>query len=382
MKTYDVVVIGAGSVGLPIAFYLAKKGKKVAVIESHASVGRGQNRAAIGGIRATHSDPAKIKISTISLDIVKNMKQEYGVDVEWKQGGYMFPVYTTEHERALKNLLEVQHKFGLNINWIDEESVSELAPGISKRGLRGATYSPGDGSASPIKLIGLYYKLAVEIGVDFYFYETVLDMKTDSNGITSIKTNKNEFSASIFINAAGGNARKIGQMVSLDLPVFPDSHEAGITEPVKPFFNPMIVDIRSEHESDNYYFYQSSTGQIIFCITPKPKYSGKDIDNTSTFLPLVARRMLQLYPRLRNIRVRRTWRGLYPMTPDGFPIVGFSKQVPNFFNAVGMCGQGFMLGPGLGKIIAEILVDNSKEYDFILEQLSLERDFSGNELLK
>jgi len=171
-------------------------------------------------------------------------------------------------------------------------------------------------------------------------------------------------------------------MTGLDLPVVPDSHEAAISEPVQRFFEPMVVDIRSDANSDNYYFYQNKEGQIVFCITPNPKIVGTDHDNTSGFLPLVIKRMLGIYPRLRNLRVRRIWRGLYPMTPDGFPIVGYTREIDNVFLAVGMCGQGFMLGPGLGKIISEILVDKSKDYDFILNQLTLYREFAGNEVLK
>ncbi|HDT11447.1 MAG TPA: FAD-binding oxidoreductase, partial [bacterium] len=57
MKNYDFLIIGAGSIGTPLAYYLARKGKKVCVLEKHASAGRGQNKAAIGGVRATHSDP-------------------------------------------------------------------------------------------------------------------------------------------------------------------------------------------------------------------------------------------------------------------------------------------------------------------------------------
>ena len=92
--------------------------------------------------------------------------------------------------------------------------------------------------------------------------------------------------------------------------------------------------------------------------------------------------MLNLYPRLRNIRVRRTWRGLYPMTPDGFPIIGYTKEVKNLFLAIGMCGQGFMLGPGLGKILAEVIIDKTKKHDDILNELSLYRKFDSEEMLK
>ena len=100
--------------------------------------------------------------------------------------------------------------------------------------------------------------------------------------------------------------------------------------------------------------------------------------------------MIQLYPRLRNLKVRRTWRGLYPMTPDGLPVVGYPREAGNFLQAVGMCGQGFMLGPGLGKILAETLVSGasidkpagSTNYDFVFKELSPYRSFSGMEVLR
>ncbi|MEA3392468.1 MAG: FAD-dependent oxidoreductase, partial [Candidatus Marinimicrobia bacterium] len=98
MRTYDILIIGAGSVGLPTAYYFANKGVSVAVIEKEASVGRGQNKAAIGGIRATHSDPAKIAICQESIQQVSNMEKDHGYDVNWKQGGYLYPVYIKKDE--------------------------------------------------------------------------------------------------------------------------------------------------------------------------------------------------------------------------------------------------------------------------------------------
>ncbi len=382
MKKYDVVIIGAGSIGVPAAFYIAKKGLKTAVIEKFPSEGRGQNRAAIGGIRATHSDPSKIKMCQVSIDLVKNMREEYGEDVDWIQGGYLFPVYTNEIEKSLKNILVKQKEFKLNIDWVSPEKIKELVPGINPDGLLGGTYSPEDGSASPLKLLGAYYRLGVKAGVDYFFNETVTSIKHSKGKIDKVITDKDEYSAGLVINAAGAYAKEIGAMTELDIPVNPDCHEAGITEPVKRFFEPMVVDVRSDGESANYYFYQNREGQVVFCITPKPNIWGTDTDNTSAFLPLVVRRMLELYPRLRNLRIRRTWRGLYPMTPDGFPIIGFTKEISNLFLAVGMCGQGFMIGPGLGLIASEIIADKSEKYNFILEQLTLYRNFSGVEVLK
>jgi glycine/D-amino acid oxidase-like deaminating enzyme len=167
------------------------------------------------------------------------------------------------------------------------------------------------------------------------------------------------------------------------LPVTPDSHEAAITEPVARFLNPMVVDIRPAPGSANYYFYQHATGQVIFCITPNPNIWGCDCHETSTFLPMVARRMVDVMPRLANLRVRRTWRGLYPMTPDGFPLIGWSQEARGLVVAAGMCGQGLMLGPGVAELLVRMLqYRHSEEDERILQILSPYREFAEQEKLK
>jgi sarcosine oxidase subunit beta len=89
-------------------------------------------------------------------------------------------------------------------------------------------------------------------------------------------------------------------------------------------------------------------------------------------------------PRLTNIRVRRTWRGLYPMSPDGSPLVGWSEEVKGYLMAIGMCGQGFMLGPGLGELLARMVTQGklSVEDQETLEILSPYREFKREEALK
>ena len=93
--------------------------------------------------------------------------------------------------------------------------------------------------------------------------------------------------------------------------------------------------------------------------------------------------MIEVMPRLKNIRVRRTWRGLYPMTPDGFPIIGWDSKVTNFLLGVGLCGQGFMLGPSLGELLTRMVNGHlSNEDNDTLSYLSPTRKFEGQELLK
>lgn len=380
---YDVIVIGAGSVGTPTALCLAQEGLKVLVLDRNPSPGQSSNKRAIGGLRATHSDPAKIKLCQRSLQIFSTWKETYGDEIEWYKGGYCFVAYREEEERILREVIPLQKSHGLNIEWLEAEELRRLLPDLNPRGLRGGTFSPDDGHASPLLAVESFYRHARKAGAEFHFRENVTGLVTASGKIKAVITDKQTYGAEVVINAAGAWAAEIAKLVNIEIPVKPDSHEAAVTEPVKRFFEPMIVDIRPVEGSANYYFYQHATGQVIFCITPQPNIWGFDERETSAFLPMVSRRMIELMPRLKNIRVRRTWRGLYPMTPDGFPIVGFSREVEGFLLAVGMCGQGFMLGPGLAELLCRIVCKKlTAEDEFILSYLSPYRPFAGEEKLK
>jgi sarcosine oxidase subunit beta len=382
-KVYDVIVIGSGSVGLPAAFFLAQAGLKPLVIDQFASPGQGSNKAAIGGIRATHSAPSKIHLCLKSIEIFSTWQETYGDNIEWYEGGYSFVAYRERDERVLKDLLKIQQSYGLDIRWLERDDLLEVIPDLNPDGLIGGTYSPRDGSASPLLTSHAFYTQARKLGVEFRFRERVTGIIRRRGQVVGVRTDQGGYATGTVINAAGPWARAVAQMAGLDVPVVPDSHEAGITEPVERFLGPMVVDIRSAEGSKNYYFYQHGPGPIVFCITPEPPIVGTDRRETSVFLPMIARRMVDLMPKLANVKVRRTWRGLYPMTPDGFPIVGRARELAGYIYAVGMCGQGYMLGPGVGVLLTHMVQDNLTAQDAeILEELSSYREFGSEEKLK
>lgn len=382
-ENFDAIVIGAGSIGTPTAFFLSKAGLKVLVIDEEPSVGQGSNKRAIGGIRATHSDPAKIALSQRSIEIFSTWKETCGDEIEWVKGGYCFVAYREQEKASLQNLLIKQKAYSLNIDWLNKEDLLETVPDLNPNGLLGGTFSPDDGNASPLLAIHSFYDKSVLQGAEYHFHEKVIGFLASGEKIIGVKTMQGTYSSPNVILAAGGTSREIGALLPLDIPVYPDSHEAAITEPVEHFLNPMVVDIRSRPDSSNFYFYQHYTGQVVFCITPSPSIWGTDINETSFFMPMVAKRLLEVMPRLYHLRVRRTWRGLYPMTPDGFPIVGRVLEKPGLILATGMCGQGFMLGPGVGELVTRIVTDKETEQDqMILKYLSPYRKFTSQEVLK
>ncbi|MBW2529432.1 MAG: FAD-binding oxidoreductase [Deltaproteobacteria bacterium] len=359
--TYDVIVVGAGSVGVPSAYYLAKRGLRVLLLDRRSAVGQGDNKAAIGGVRATHSDPAKILLCTRSLDVLRTWQEQHGDDVGWKPGGYCFPAYSEGIEQTLQGLLPVQRKFGLVNDWVDAAAVAELVPGIVRDGLRGGTYSPNDGQVSPLLLPVALARHAERLGATIRVGERVTEYLMESGAMAGVKTDRGSYWAPRVVVATGADAAEDGKLLGIEIPVTPDSHEAGITAPLEHFLAPLVVDLRPgpEGKTANFYFGQNHEGQIIFCYTPKELFVGHNRDSLSEFLPILAARMVSLVPRLQHALVRRVWRGLYPMTPDGVPIVSNVEAIRGLTLAVGMCGQGFMLGIGVGQEVAALVVDGA-----------------------
>ncbi len=377
MNPYDVIVVGAGSIGVPTAMALGAAGLRTLVLDMRPSPGQGDNKHAIGGIRATHSAPAKIVTCERSLQIFSTWRENYGDDIEWQKGGYIFPVYRETEETVLKGYLPVQQQYGLNIAWVGPAQMADAVPGINRDGLRGGTIAPDDGSASPLLAVNAFYRRACALGVTFRFKEKVSHLMVEGDRIAGAATDRGEYRAPMVIDAAGAFSGELARATGCQIPVLPESHEAGITEPVAMFCPAMIVDLRPAPGSNNYYFYQNPHGQLVFCITPDPPISGTDTRSTSVFLPKCCGRMIDLMPRLKNIRVRRVWRGIYPMTSDGSPLVGANRDIQGLVHVTGMCGQGFMLGPGIGEVVARLVTERLTDDDqMILAAFSPYRDLT------
>lgn len=385
---WDVVVVGAGSVGTPAALELAEEGANVLVLDELPGPGQGSNKAAIGGVRATFSDPAKVAVCGRSLEILGTWREDRGDDLEWRRGGYVFVAYREAEEKTLRALVETQRGLGLDVSWLDAPDLLRIVPDLERRDLRGGTFSPRDGHLSPLLAQQAFHRHAVKAGAVFRFLERVVGFRREGDTVTGVVTPSGTHAAKTVLLAAGHRAPELGKLAGLTLPVRPDEHEAGISEPVAPFLGPLVVDLRPGPGSANVYFYQHATGQVVFCLTPSPPVWGDDTRETSDFLPQVASRLLAVCPRLAGLRVRRTWRGLYPMTPDGNPLVGWAPGVSGLFLAVGMCGQGFMIGPGLAETLSRVLLSQdgwgraTPADALILDKWSPVRPFATGETLR
>lgn len=376
MKTADAIIIGGGILGAATGYYLAKKSFKVILLEKEYLCAGSTGRC-IGGIRQQFTTPATIKVAMESVRLFSTMEKEFGTDIEWYQGGYLFLAHSETRKNEYLKAIDLQKRVGLDVEFIPPDDIKRIVPSLNLDGLLGAAYCPSDGQANPFLVVKAYTDNIRLLGGKILLYNQVTQVRTSDSKVTSVVTHiGEEYSAPIIVNAAGPHAKDVGRMAGIEFPCEPERHEALVTERSEPLFDPMIVDYRP----DGCYFIQiKATNQFIGCYTPYPRVGGPRVNNSIEFIREMPRRMLRLLPSLKDVKIIRQWAGSYTMTPDGSPIVG-STPLEGLFVAVGMSGHGFMLGPALGELLAELIISGVPSIP--LDEFRYGRKFREGEALK
>lgn len=374
-RTADTVIIGAGIIGAATGYYLAKRKHKVIVLEKDFPCAGSTGRC-IGGIRAQFTHDLSIRVMQESVKMFAGLTEELGVDVEWYQGGYLFLAFDEQREAAFLRAIEIQRRYGLKVEYISPDECCRIVPGLNADGLRGGAWGPTDGQANPFKVTYGYLAGIKRLGGEVVVGAEVRKINVSSARVVSVVTDKEEFFAGNVVNAAGPWAAQVGEMAGLKIPVKPDRHECIVTEAAERLFDPMLVDYRP----DGCYFVQHvGTGHFLGCYTPSPLVPGYSLEASHEFLTEMPRRMVRLVPKLAGLKVLRQWAGSYEMSPDGNPLCG-RTSLEGFYAACGMSGHGFMFGPAVGRLMAELI--DCGQPSLPLDQFALDRDFGQVEAMK
>lgn len=372
-KTCDIAVIGGGIIGMATAYYLNRKNVTLAVIE-RTFPGAGSTGRCIGGIRQQFSTAASIRLMKENISLFSEMEDELGLSVEFHQGGYLLLAHTPEMIEIFKSNIKLQQKEGVNASLLTPEEAKKIVPDLHIDDLHAAAYCPDDAQAFPFPVLRGYKRKIDQNNGQFYFDNPVVNIEKKKHFLLTLQDGTRLEAEKVLLSAGPWTA-ELAALVGLELPLYPERHEAMITERIPKFFEPMVVDYRS----DGCYFHQLISGQVIGCYTPIPNVPGIREDASFEFLPRLARRMTRLMPSLEKAAVLRHWAGCYTMTPDGNPIVD-ETAVENFYVASGMCGHGFMFGPAIGKHLAEFMLTGQWSSDF--SEFAISREFKGKETLK
>lgn len=369
---YDIIIIGGGIIGSATGYFLSREGLKVLLLE-RGFLSSGSTGRCITGIRQQFSTSTTIRTAMESVRLFRSMNEELGLDVEWKNSGYLFLGYSKEMVSQFKKNIQIQKQFGLDVEYVSREECRRIVPLLNIDELIGGAWCPSDGQANPFLVVKGFCQGIVRNGGSILINQEVNHIQVDHEKIKFVKTTDgNTYYSTKILNAAGPWAKEVGKLLHIDLPVKPERHEALITEGVEYMGIPMLVDYRL----DGGYFVQRKNGQFIGCYTPETSVEGRNTDSTFQFMFEMARRMCRLVPALQNISILRQWAGSYSMTTDGNPIIG-ETEISGFYCSVGMCGHGFMLGPAIGKFLAQYITEGT--WPFPIDEFIYGRKFGERE---
>jgi sarcosine oxidase subunit beta len=369
----EVVVIGAGIMGLSIAYHLARLGVTDIVVVDKSYLCGGASGRNGGGIRAQWSSETNVRLMQESIRMCQDFASEFKINVWLRQGGYLFLARTEARSKALEESCKLQRECGLTTRMLSAREAQKIVPELSTDGIVAASYNPDDGVVFPWPFVWGFARAATKLGVEISTFTEVVGFDMHGSQIEGvrvrranspdspvvleprpttpvgyrpsddvvIKTNK-------VVNACGAWSPEIARMVGVELPNKPHRHEICSTEPLKPWLKPLVADL-----TNGLYFSQSTRGEIVGGIGQERVPDGVNHDSSFAFLGLYARALIATCPVLGKVKVLRQWSGCYDLTPDANPIVGGVDEVEHFYQASGFMGHGFMMAPIVGKLIAE-----------------------------
>ena len=351
--TADVIVVGAGIIGNAIAYYTAKKGHSVIVLEKSAIVGNGGSSRNGGGVRQSGRDARELPLAMYGIEnLWPGLSDELGYDVEYVKKGNLRLGKTPAHLKILEGLAKVGQSCGLDMLMIDGKEVQAINPYMSDE-VVGASWCPTDGHANPLKATLAFYMKARELGVQFYTETSVTGLKKKAGKLKIVETDKGIFEGDTIILACGLGARPIASQVGIDIPMSSVLIEALVTEQEPDMFPQML----GTAEAD-FYGHQTAHGSFVFGgssgLEAVNSDNGTPVTHSIT-APCICRGIIKYMPRLANAKIVRTWAGWMDHMVDGVPVIDRIDEVPGLILACGFSGHGFGIAPAVGMTVSELV---------------------------
>ena len=375
-ETADVVIIGSGIVGSSVAYHLAEAGcTNVLVVEREAHQGKGSTGKSMGGVRAQFSTPVNIQMSIYSINFFANFDEVVGYPADYRAHGYLFCATKESHLSYLKANLERQTALGLkNVEMVSRNDILGFVPQLRVDDVLGGTYCPTDGFVDPHSVMMGFMLKARERGVRLWLDTPVIGIDVENGQVTGIATSRGRIATRFIVNAAGPWAAGVARMAGVELPVEPLRRQLVPTEAFDklPKRFPMVIDM-----STGFHFRREGAGILLAWNDPQ-ETAGFKTDFDPTFVEKVLTRAADRVPCLADAAVnpRRSWAGLYEMTPDHHAIMGFAPEVSGLYFANGFSGHGVMHSPASGRITADLILQGRSDL-IDTSQLSLERFTQG-----
>lgn len=355
----QVVIVGSGVIGNAAAYYMAKRGASVIVLEGSEIIGNGGSSRNGGGVRQSARDPRELPLAMYAAQhLWPALSDELGMDVEYFQKGNLRLGKGEAHRKILQGLCDRCTAQGLDVRMLDGDEVRQINPYLSEE-VTCASWCPTDGHANPLRTTLAYYRAARRLGACFYTKEQAVELRMEKGRLRYVKTACGDvFEGDTVLVAAGYASRSLLHTVGIDIPMHKVLLEAIVTEAEPPMFEQMLGTAPAD-----FYGHQTPHGSFVFGgHTGLEPYFGEYAGDSYNFTqaisaPTAARAILNFFPRLKNTKLVRTWAGSMDECADKVPVIDRCAEVPGLAIACGFTGHGFGIAPVTGLLLSELVLD-------------------------
>jgi glycine/D-amino acid oxidase-like deaminating enzyme len=418
--TSDIVIIGAGIVGVTAAWFLAKQGINVTVCEK-GLVACEQSSRNWGWVRVQGRDKREMPMAMHAMRIWRGLAEEIGEDVGYEQGGCIFAARNDKELASFTKWLDVAKEYGVDTRIIEGEELRQQVPG-SNVPWRGAIYTSTDGRAEPHKAAPAIARAAERSGAKILTSCAVRGLDIEAGRVAGVVTEYGTIRTSTVLCAAGAWTSLFCRSLGIKLPQLKVRGTVVRTAPAEQLLNGNVYDIHLgiRRRQDGGYSVAHGT-RLDHSITPSTfRFATKfmsaltqeigglsisigsdfigelrtpkrwDLDAESPFeqtrilnpepnqrtVKAIRKNLDKVFPQLTATPIVEAWAGMVETTPDVVPVIEECDSIPGFHIATGLSGHGFGLGPGAGFACAGMLTGN--DTGVALEPFRLSRFFDGS----
>ena len=357
----NVVIIGGGIAGCAAAYYLARAGARVTLLERGAVCSEASSAAA-GLAAASSREGSLLEWAQASLRLLEQAGQEMGIDFEFSRRGSLMLLRLPEEVERWRGFAERQQGRGIDIRFVDRETALEMEPNASPD-ILGALYSPIDYMANPYATTLAFARSAHRLGATIRTEVPVTSLKAEGGRVRAAVTSAGEVAGDVVLVATGAWSPQLARTIGLDLPVEPSRGQIVVTEPLPAVTRTVVKD----------------TGHIYVCPTRRGNYViGSMTEKVGFNKSLTAEKVREyvaegaaLVPALRRAKVLRAWAGLRPLSPDNTAILGPVEGYDGLALSTGHSRLGILLSAFTAKLVSDWITTGKT--DFPLAPFSLAR---------
>lgn len=354
----DVLIIGGGFMGSSSAFFLRQHGRSVTLLERD-QIGQYASGVNFGNVRRQGRFLGQLELSNRSWALWKRLPELIGEDLEFIPSGHMRVCYREDEIAELEAYAAAPEARELDLQVIRGKALHERFAFLGPE-VKGGSYAPHDGHANPRLAAPAFARAAIRAGARIEERTEVAEVQKVGGDFHVTTTDGQLFVAEQLLITAGAWAAKLAEQFGEPVPLEPNGPQMSVTEPV-PYALPTVIGVFTKIKEEVIYFRQIPRGNII--IGGGNRNKPDMVNRRAYFKPQSLinqmKQMSRLIPGAEKLNIIRVWSGIESYTPDSLPIMGRSGKVDGLFYALGFCGHGFQLGPGVGDVMAELISTGS-----------------------